>query len=280
LSSKLKPRLWALVAAIPFVLSLVLGCAGPSGANLASAPKSAKEAGYANPDLLADTAWLADHLDDPKVRIVDVRKAGDYAGGHIKNSVNVDGSDPKGRLYDQEAKVKWTVLTKEQIEGLMGELGVGNETTVVVLDDARGLWAARFFWTLEYYGHANGKVRVLNGGIQKWKVEKRDLTTETTKIQKATFTAKADPTKIATKQQILDGLNKKNATILATIPEAEFKGGNSNSAARGGHIPGALRLDWVENLIAGDVPLYKSEAELAKQYSDAGITKDKNLVVY
>ncbi len=267
------------------VLAFIVGCAGGAAtptpkAPAAAAPASAKSAGYANPDLLVDTEWLAQHLNDANVRVVDVRKASDYQGSHIRNSVNLEAMDPKNPLYDQGNPVKWAVLTKEQIEKVLSDLGIGNDTIVVAVDDAKGLWAARLFWTLEYYGHANGKARVLDGGLKKWQAEKRELTAELPKVQKATFTAKADPSKLATKQEVLDSIGKKDTVILATIPEDEFKGGNEKSAKRGGHIPGALRIDWTENLTGGDVPVFKSAAELSKLYETAGITRDKNVVVY
>ncbi len=261
---------------------LLVGCASaatPTPAPAAATP-TAKAVTFANPDLMVETEWLAERLNDPKVRLVDVRKPSDYQAGHIKNSVNIDTTDPKGPMYDQGAPVKWTVLPKEKLESLLSDLGISNDTTVVALDDAKGLWATRFFWTLEYYGHANGKARVLNGGLKKWQAEKRELTPDVPAFQKASFVAKADPSKLATKQQVLDKLGKKDTLILATIPLDEFKGGNSKSAKRGGHIPGAAQLDWTENLTGGDAPVLKSATELAKQYEAIGVTRDKNVVLY
>lgn len=265
-------------------VALILSLAAIVGA--ACAPQAAptptptpKAVSFARPELLAETDWLSQRLDDPSIRIIDVRKPADYEAGHIKNSVNISVSDFKGPLYDQGSPVKWTVLTKEQLEKLLGDLGISNNTTVVAVDDS-ALWAARLFWTLEYYGHGDGKVRVLNGGMKKWKAENRALTTEAPKITKATFAANPQASRLATKQLILDNLGKAATTILATIPEAEFKGGNAANAQRGGHIPGAKQLDWPANLTTGDVPVFKSAAELATLYQTTGVTKDKNTILY
>lgn len=273
-------RRWPQRAPILFLLISLVGaaCATPATPTPTTTPKPAAS-GFARPDLLVETDWLAQRVDDPSIRIVDVRKPADYEAGHIKNAVNLNASDFKGQLYDQNAPVKWTVLTKPQLETLMGDLGIGNNTTVVAVDDST-LWAARLFWTLEYYGHGDGKVRVLNGGMKKWKAENKGLTTEATKITKATFVANPQPNRLATKQIILDNLGKQATTILATIPEAEFKGGNAANAKRGGHIPGAKQLDWPANLTTGDVPVFKSAAELATLYQTTGVTKDKNTILY
>ncbi len=264
------------VLAVP-LLVLVGILAACSQAVPAVTPVSSGTA-YAHPELLVETDWLSQHLNDANLRVVDVRKAADYEAGHIKNSVNLNAMDPKGPLYDQDNPVTWIVLPKDKIESLLGNLGISNDTTVVAVDDARGLWASRLFWTLEYYGHGNGKARVLNGGLKKWQAEKHELTTEPPNVKKATFVAKPDPSKLVTKEQVLASLGKSETVILATIPEAEFRGGNEKGHVQGGHIPGAVRLDWTENLAEGDV--LKPTAELAPLYEDIGVTRDKNVVVY
>ncbi len=266
-------------AAIALLLAIVL-VAGCTTSAPSAAPATPKSVAFANPDLLVTAEWLSQHLNDANVRVVDVRKPSDYKSGHIKNSLNIDTTDLKGPMYDQSNPVKWTVLSKEQLERLLSDAGVSKDTIVVALDDARGLWAARFFWTLEYYGHGNGKARVLDGGLKKWQAEKRELTTEVQTIKKTTYVAKVDPSPFASKQQVLDAIGKKDSVILATIPEAEFKGGNAKDHLKGGHIPGAVRLDWVENLTSGDVPVMKSAAELAAQYEAVGVVKDKNTILY
>ncbi|MBI2854751.1 MAG: sulfurtransferase [Chloroflexi bacterium] len=236
--------------------------------------------GYAHPELLAETDWLAQNLNAGNVVVVDVRNASSYDKKHIPGAVNIDVMDRRGEFYDQTNPVKWWVLSKEQIERLLSSKGISNDTTVVAVDDADMLWASRLLWTLEYYGHGGGKVKVLNGGLKKWRAEDRDLTNVAVKKSAGKFMANPDASKLATKQQVLDMLNKPENFLLAAMPEGEFKGGNKKSAARGGHIPGASHLDWTQSLTSGDVKVFKPAAELAGMFANIGFTRDKNGVVY
>lgn len=280
MSGRLTFRTAYCVTALLLVVLVVAGCAGSTKGSPNTPTGTSGSVAFANPNLLVETAWLAEHLNDPKVRVIDVRKADAYKSGHIRNSVNLDTMDSKGPMYDQGSSFAWAVLPREKLEALLGDLGISNDTIVVAVDDARMLWASRLFWTLEYYGHANGKARVLNGGLKKWQSENRELTPEVPRVQKASFAAKAEPGRLATKQQILGVLGDKNTTILATIPEPEFKGDNAKNHLKGGHIPGALRLEWTENLTPGDAAVFKPAGELAALYQGIGMSKDKNVIVY
>lgn len=277
-----KARKWLLALSVGLVLAgFVSACtAAPKATPTPSNTAPGATAQYAHPELLAETDWLAQHLNDSNVIVVDVRSAADYQSGHIPGSVNLDTKDAKGQMYDQSNPVKWIVAPKAQVETVLGGLGISNNTTVIAVDNDDMLWASRLFWTLEYYGHGNGKTKVLNGGIKKWKAENRELTGQTVERKAATFVANQDASKIALKQQILDSLGKGINTILATIPEAEFKGGNAKGHVKGGHIPGALQLDWTQNLTSGDVKVFKSASELAQQYEALGVTKGKGTVLY
>lgn len=268
-----------LIGAALMIAAVLTGCSRAATAPSQSATTS-PAAAYANPELLVDTDWLSQHLDDSNIRIVDVRKPGDYQGGHIPGSVNLNTMDSKGTMYDQTDPVQWRVLSKSQAEDVFGKLGITDRTIVVTVGDANMLWAARLFWTLEYYGHGGGKTRVLNGGITKWKAENRQLATDVPSVKPAAFAANPQPKLIATKQQVLDVVNgKATAFVLATVPLAEFNGGNSSSAARGGHIPGAQQLDWSQ-VVTGDPAIFKSAADLQTAFASVGLTKDKNGIVY
>ena len=197
--------------ALFLMLVRMLGsCAQMPSSKIATTPSDASETtkGFVRPELLVDTDWLAQHLNDARVRVVIVRKPADYRAEHIKNSVNLDTMDSKGPMYDQDNPVKWAVLPKDKLEGLLSDLGISNDTIVVAVDDAQGLLAGQLFWTLEYYGHSNGKARVLDGKLKQWQTEKRELTTEVPQVQKAIFVARVDPSKLATKQQILKSLGE------------------------------------------------------------------------
>jgi thiosulfate/3-mercaptopyruvate sulfurtransferase len=256
------------VFAITVLVALVLsGCPAAT-----PTPTPAVEIGYANPELLVETDWLAEHLDDPDLRVVDARKADEYKAGHIPGAVNI----PRSATFDPEAP-KGMVAPKEMIEEVFGSKGISNETRVVIYGIGKDKDAARIFWTLEYYGHTN--VSVLNGGFKKWRAEGREVTVEEPEIVPATFTARPDPAKLSTKEQILEDIGKADVVMLDTRSPAEFRGEDLR-AKRGGHIPGAVLVDWVENFTVEDVPVFKSAAELTQLYETAGVTKDKLIHAY
>ncbi len=132
------------------------------------------ERAYARPELLAETGWLADHLEDPRIRVVDARSANEYAAGHIAGAVHMDGfgnSIPRAENYDMGSP--------EEFARIAGGLGIDNDTTVIVYDTPNqrmGMVA----WTFLYYGHAD--VRILDGGVAKWLAEGRALDTQATGV--------------------------------------------------------------------------------------------------
>ncbi|MCC7126973.1 MAG: hypothetical protein IT178_19160, partial [Acidobacteria bacterium] len=135
--------------------------------------------GYARPDLLVDTAWLATHTADRNLRIVDLRTQG-YAAGHIPGAVWLDNN------WIRNAKTPPDFLpTPAEFTALMGRLGIGPETRVVAYDDRGGIYATRLWWILNHFGHGN--VAVLNGGWTKWTLEQRPTTTEAPAVSAAPF---------------------------------------------------------------------------------------------
>jgi len=247
---------------------LVGGCAPPA----IPTPTPAVEIGFAHPELLVETDWLAEHLDDPDLRVVDARKPGEYKAGHIPGAVNI----PRSATFDPAAP-KGMVAPKEMIEELFGSKGISNQTRVVIYGQGKDKDAARVFWTLEYYGHT--KVSVLNGGFKKWQAEGREVTAEEPEITPTTFIAKPDPARLSTKGEILEDIGKADVVMLDTRSPAEYRGEDIR-AKRGGHIPGAVNIDWVENFTTGEVPVFKSAAELMRLYEAAGVTKDKLVHAY
>ncbi|MBI4302601.1 MAG: sulfurtransferase [Chloroflexi bacterium] len=229
--------------------------------------------GYAAPELLVETDWLAKHVNDVDLRIVDLRSADKYRDGHIPNSISITVAD----ITDPAGAVKGLVLPKDKFETLVGNLGIGNDSIVVAVDDTGATSAARFFWVLEYYGH--NKARLLNGGFNKWQREGKEVTKAVSMITPTKFTAKVDDTKMATKQQVLDSINKPRVVIVDVRSAKEYSGEDIR-ATRGGHIPKAVNIDWTNNLTTGDVPQIQSADTLKKLYENAGVTKDKEVIVH
>src|ERR671930_1281200 len=137
--------------------------------------------GYAKP-VLVTTDWLAGHLNDPGLVVAEVDENPDlYDEGHVPGAVKLHWRE------DLQDQVERDLIEKDAFEQLMGRLGVGNDTTLVVYGDKNNWFAAYAYWYLKIYGH--GDVRILDGGRQKWIDESRELTTEVRQVQPATYTA-------------------------------------------------------------------------------------------
>jgi len=229
--------------------------------------------GFANPELLIETDWLAEHAGDGNVRIVDARAAEAYQAGHIPGAIHIARED----TYDPDAEIRATVGPPEQIASLFGLKGIDEYTHVVVYDKGVATRAARVFWTLEYYGHPN--VSILNGGFDKWQAEAREVTTEVPEVAPVTFTVQRNASALTTRDRILGDLDATDAVILDVRTPEEFSGDDAR-AERGGHIPGAVHIEWTENYTAGEAPILRSALELANMYEQAGVTKDKRVHAY
>jgi thiosulfate/3-mercaptopyruvate sulfurtransferase len=252
-------------------LVLALGACRPAETPTPSAEPSAVE--FANPELLVTTSWLSERLAEESIRIVDARKKEDYQAGHIPGAVSI----PHSTTFDPNREPSGLVGPPEAIAKLFGDAGVDEYAHVVVYDEGRATVAARVFWTLEYYGHPN--VSVLDGGLAKWTAEGRELTTVEPQVAPVTFTVRARPETLSTRERILDELEDDGAVMLDARTEGEFTGEDAR-AERGGHIPGAVHIEWTENFTPGDAPVFKSALELQKLYQDEGVTKDKRVHAY
>lgn len=255
-----------------FAILLLAGCAAPMAPATPTATSQATPAvrGYAHPELLAETEWLAAHLNDRGLRIVDLRAQEAYKLAHIPGAVWLDGK----RLDNPDTGY---IPEGPQFRALMEELGIGNETLVVAYDDQGGLWATRLWWALDYYGHSNAKV--LNGGWNKWSKEGRAKSADAPTVQKATFTPKVNDSVICAADYVKANLKRSDVVIVDARSQAEYNGTDVR-AKRGGHVPGAINIDWQRNVTADDLKTFKPAEELLKMYEAAGVTKDKKIVTY
>ena len=228
-------------------------------------------AGYARPELLAETDWLAQHLSDPAVRIVDMRSEEAYRKGHIPGAVNLGWK----ALKDADNEV--AVIPPEKLANLMGQLGISNDMTVVGYDAEGGLAPARLWWVLDYYGHA--KAKVLNGGWNKWTKEKRPVTVEVPTPQAAQFSVQMDSQKICLVEELLVEMKRPNVVIVDARSPAEYSGFDVR-AKRGGHIPGTVNIDWQRNVTNDELKTFRPAPELRKLYEAAGVTPDKEIIVH
>lgn len=223
--------------------------------------------------LLIETEELARQLGDPSLRIVDLRAPAAYRRGHIPNAVNLDA----GELDSPEANRNGLPLGTARAEALFSRAGIDRETAVVAYDDAGNLLAARLFYVLEFFGHE--RVRVLNGGLGKWLKEQRPVTPEIPRVAPRRFVAQPRPELIATAAWLAGKLGDRGLALVDARSPEEFSG-KDVYARRGGHIPGAVNIDWLETLAADGLNTFRAREALAALYQRQGVTPDKEVVAY
>jgi thiosulfate/3-mercaptopyruvate sulfurtransferase len=233
--------------------------------------------GYAK-DVLVDTQWVEDHLDDPSIRIVEVdENPALYAEAHIPGAV---GFDWRADLQDQ---VRRDFLDSEAFGELFGSRGISDEHTIVLYGDRNNWFAAYTYWYLKYYGH--DAVKLLNGPREKWIAEGRPTSTELPAHQPATFTASAGDAAIRAKRdEVLAALDTETKLVDVRSPQ-EYSGeliampGYENEGAqRGGHIPGAKSIPWSQAVEEDGT--FKSAEALSELYGSNGVTNGSDIIAY
>ncbi len=236
--------------------------------------------GYANPDVLVSTDWVASHLDSANIRLLESNE--DvllYDTGHIPGAQKIDWqedlNDPIVRDY----------VNKEQFQALMERLGISNDTTIVFYGDKSNWWATYAFWVFQLFGHTNAKV--MDGGRQKWAAEGRELTTETPSYPAGSYSAlgRNDAAIRAVRDQVL-AHQAANKPLVDVRSPAEYKGELLHMAdypqegsLRGGHIAGARNVPWAR--AANDDGTFKSAAELRAIYEEEqGLAADDDVIAY
>ncbi len=233
---------------------------------------------YKHPEVLVSTDWVAQHTNDPKVRLAEVDvDTSSYEKGHIKNAV---GWNWQTQLQEN---VRRDLLDQRQFEELLGNSGIANDTAVVLYGDNNNWFAAYALWQFKYFGHRD--VRLMNGGRKKWELEGRLLTTEVPKITPTSYKANPPDEGIrARRELIFQILDKKNAYLVDVRSPDEFTGkviappGMTETAQRGGHLPGAASIPWAK--AANDDGTFKSYDELVKLYEAQGVRPDREVVAY
>ncbi|MGI8594389.1 MAG: sulfurtransferase [Solirubrobacteraceae bacterium] len=229
-------------------------------------------------DVLVDTQWVEDHLDDDSVRIVEVdENPALYAEAHIPGAI---GFDWKKDLQDQ---VRRDFLGSEAFGELFGSRGISNDHTVVLYGDRNNWFAAYTYWYLKFYGHDN--VKLVNGPREKWISEDRPTTTEVPSHEPATFNAQeGDPEIRAERDEVLDALDAQTKLVDVRSPQ-EFSGEliampgyEQEGAQRSGHIPGAASIPWAQAVQEDGT--FKPRHELEELYSGKGVLDGENIIAY
>ena len=232
--------------------------------------------GYAHPEMLVETEWLAERLSDPSIRIVDADYPAAYGRAHVPGAVG----HLSDNVYLKTATGQTFLMGPQQFAETMAKMGIGEGTSVVVYDGYRSMLAARFWWALTHYGHRD--VRVLNGGIHKWIAEGRPVTMTASKAgpPRDPFVARADDSVLATCEIVRDGIGRSDTVLLDVRTEDEFTGANGRGNKRTGHVPGAVHLEWVNFVTPDERKVFKPAAELREMLRAKGVTPDKNVYTY
>jgi thiosulfate/3-mercaptopyruvate sulfurtransferase len=235
---------------------------------------------YAHPDALVSTAWLAEHLNDPTLRVLesdeDVLL---YEVGHIPSALKIDWhadlNDPVQRDY----------IGREQFQALVRRLGIDDDTTVVFYGDRNNWWATYALWVFQLFGFTNAKI--LDGGRTKWEAEGREMTTEVAAVKPSQFTARErDDARIRAFMTDVRAHVQASGKLIDVRSPDEFTGKKlhmpdypQEGAMRGGHIPGARSVPWARAANADGT--FKSAEELRDIYErEAGLRKDDDVVAY
>jgi len=236
-------------------------------------------AGFAHPNYLVETDWVAEHLKDPQVRMVESDE--DlllYETGHIPGAVKVDW------FTTLQHPLRRDFLSESEFETLCSQLGIGNDTTVVFYGDKSNWFACYALWLFRYYGHE--KLKIMNGGRLKWTQEKRPLTKEKPTYPPTSYRAKNPDFSIrAFRDDVFDQIKERKPLVDVRSPK-EYTGEllhmenyPQEGASRGGHIPGAVNIPWGQAVNEVD-STFKSAEELRQLYASQGITPDQEIVAY
>lgn len=234
---------------------------------------------YAHPEFLVETEWVAKHLHDPAVRLVESNE--DYLlydTGHIPGAVKVDW------FTTLQHSIRRDFLTKAEFEKLCSQLGIAKDTTVVLYGDKSNWFATYALWLFRYYGHEN--LKIMNGGRAKWVQENRPLTKDIPEHPQTDYQAKEPDKGIrAFRDQVFKHIEASLPLVDVRSPK-EYSGEllhmpnyPQEGATRGGHIPHAVNIPWSQATRESD-GTFKSVEELRQLYDAQGITPDKEIIAY
>jgi len=230
-------------------------------------------------EMLVTTAWLAESLSEPDVIVLCINSTPDfYAKGHIPGARQIRLGD----IAITRDGIPNELPSVEALQRVFAAAGVSNSSRVVLYGERYNLLAARAYFTLDYLGVA-ARVALLDGGIEKWKAERRPLSTEMPQVKTATLTVSPRP-EILIDTKTMRELSQKKPGIVTLVdarPTKEFTGEQlSEDVAKAGHIPGAKGLYWMDMLVSRENSVLKPEAELRRMYSALNAKAEQPFVTY
>lgn len=233
------------------------------------------EAPKVRSEMLVSTSWLADHLADQNLVILHVaRERSHYDAGHIPGARYLAFSD----LVITREGIANELPPTEQLQAAFTRLGIGDRARIVIYGDNLWLSATRAYFTLDYLGHGD-RAALLDGGLEKWKAEKRDLSTAPVNPEAAPFTPKARPQAVVDLRTMIERSKRASdgdgITVIDARPSDQYTGKNG-----GGHLPGAINLYWMEQLVSREDPVMRPVSELQKIFASAGIKPGDKVITY
>ena len=233
---------------------------------------------YAHPEVLVSTDWIAEHKDDADVAVVEVDvDTAAYQEGHIPGAV---GWNWQTQLCDT---LQRDIISQGDLEKLLGESGIGNDTTIVLYGDNNNWFAAWALWQLKLYQHDD--VRIMDGGRKKWLAEGREVNTESPTPEQTTYTVKGLDSELRILlPEVQEALKSDKTTLVDVRSPDEFTGkilsppGLPETCQRGGHIPKAQNIPW--GMACNEDGTFKNADELKELYANKGVTPDKDVIAY
>jgi thiosulfate/3-mercaptopyruvate sulfurtransferase len=235
--------------------------------------------GYAHPEVLVETDWVAEHLNDTNIRLVEVDvDTSAYDSGHIPGSLGWNWK------RDTQQMIRRDIPDRAALEDLLARSGIGNDTVVILYGDNNNWFATYAFWLLKLYGHND--VRLMNGGRKKWVDEGRPFTTDKAVVKPAIYRAKQINLALrANRDQVLGSIGKPGRGLVDVRSPKEYSGEllapenlPQEGAQRGGHIPGAANIPW--SMAVREDGTFKSVEDLSVLYNGHAITPEKEIIAY
>jgi len=229
---------------------------------------------------IVEPEWLKNNLDKPGIKIIEVDYEPEtaYKLGHIPGAVLLDWKKDLNRYPERD------IVSPDEFERLMSRIGVSNDTEVILYGDYNNWFAAFAYWIFKIYGHE--KVRILNGGRNKWISLDYQLTNEEPNIQETTYkVVHTDLTLRATFLDVLKNLRSEKVVFVDVRSPAEYTGEitappeyANEQTQRGGHIPSAINIPW--SLAVAEDGGFKDLNEIREIYTSKGVTPEKEVIVY
>jgi len=256
------------------IVSLIASQAGCGTSTEFKGDSTPSTGGYVNAHLLISAGELEQRLDDPQLTVIDSRPTGEYRQSHIPGAVNVQWNHLTYLLGPDY----WQLLPVVWIQLGLGLRGISRDHEIVVYNDQQTGWGedGRFFWMFSYLGHE--RVRVLNGGWNQWVREGRRTTAEVSPRSPTLYRVDLRPEFLADKDWMVESLDDPGVAIIDSRSAEEYNGTVLYGEARGGHIPGAVNLHWMETL--GPDGRIRPAAELERMLGELGVSPDREVAAY